>query len=184
METQTQEAESADPAIKAAFMQGQITRQDRRAVIDSETVKGLFLVNGGGAIAILALLQAMWGSPEAPRLIPWILAGLALLMIGLLLALAVNPIRHTCALKWEGWFTYGDKNQMKEGDSLSKKFRRLSYASIACFGLALGTVIVGSWKHLPAPAQVEKSCATATPTAVSLMAPPNDLRPAPLQFLR
>ena len=149
MGTETQEAEGAGPAIKAAFMQGQITRQDRRAVIDSEAVKGLFLVNGGGAIAILAFLQAMWGRPDAPGLIPWILAGLALLMIGLLLALVVNPIRHTCALKWEGWFTYRDKNQMKEGESLSKKFRRLSYASIACFGLAIATVIVGSLKHLP-----------------------------------
>lgn len=35
-----------------------------RAQIDSENVKGLLLINGGGAVALIAFLPAVIGKPE------------------------------------------------------------------------------------------------------------------------
>jgi len=72
-----------------------------RAQIDTETVKGLLLINGGGAIAFLAFLPTVLGKQEYEALAKAILFGLLLCQLGLLSAVIHNRLRRVCALRYE-----------------------------------------------------------------------------------
>ena len=51
-----------------------------------EGFKGLVLINGGGAAALAAFLQAIWDKPTAAGLRIYLLAGIASLLLGAALA--------------------------------------------------------------------------------------------------
>ena len=53
----------------------------------NEGAKGLILVNGAGAAALLAFLQALWGKDGAAALAEWVLYGTAVLATGV----AIGP---------------------------------------------------------------------------------------------
>lgn len=72
-----------------------------RAQIDTENVKGLILINGGGAIALLAFLPHILGEPEFVPLAKAILWGLLLFQVGLLTAIVHNRLRRVCSLVYE-----------------------------------------------------------------------------------
>ena len=72
-----------------------------RAQIDTETVKGLLLINGGGAVALLAFLPAVLGKQEYAVLAKAILIGLLLCQLGLVFAVIHNRLRRVCALRYE-----------------------------------------------------------------------------------
>lgn len=72
-----------------------------RAQIDTEVVKGLLLLNGGGAVAILALLPAVIGKPEFGALSQAILWALLIFQFGLVCALIHNRFRRLCSLEYE-----------------------------------------------------------------------------------
>lgn len=72
-----------------------------RAQIDSENVKGLLLINGGGAVALLAFLPTVLGKPEYAVLAKAILIGLLLFQFGLLAAVLHNRLRRVCSLVYE-----------------------------------------------------------------------------------
>ena len=74
---------------------------DIRAGIDTETVKGLLLLNGGGAVAFLAFLPAVIGREEYAALAIAILIGLLLCHLGLLFAVIHNRLRRVCNLRYE-----------------------------------------------------------------------------------
>jgi hypothetical protein len=71
-----------------------------RAQIDSENVKGLLLMNGGGAIALLAFLPHILGDPEFSALAHAILWSLLTFQGGLLFAISHNRLRRVCSLKY------------------------------------------------------------------------------------
>ena len=52
-----------------------------RAAITTEGVRGLFLLNGGGALALLAFLQAVW--EKHPALAKLALIGIGTFAVGL-----------------------------------------------------------------------------------------------------
>lgn len=72
-----------------------------RAAIDTENVKGLLLINGGGAVALLAFLPAVLGKPEYAPLTKAILWGLLFYQVGLLSAVVHNHLRRVCSLVYE-----------------------------------------------------------------------------------
>ena len=72
-----------------------------RAQIDTETVKGLLFVNGGGAVAFLAFLPSVLGKQEYSALAKAILIGLLLCQVGLLSAVIHNRLRRICSLAYE-----------------------------------------------------------------------------------
>src|SRR5690606_41401356 len=61
-----------------------------RADVLTESVKALLLVNGGGAVALLAFLQSIWSNTALARVT---LGGIALMGAGLVFALLVQPFR-------------------------------------------------------------------------------------------
>lgn len=72
-----------------------------RAQIDTENVKGLLLINGGGAVALIAFLPSVLGKPEFAVLAKAILWALLLFQIGLLAAVVHNRLRRVCSLVYE-----------------------------------------------------------------------------------
>jgi hypothetical protein len=68
-----------------------------RAQIDTESVRNVMLVNGGGSVALLALLPAILGTP---LVFPLFLA-LAIWLFGLTLAVTHSVLRRKCSLVYE-----------------------------------------------------------------------------------
>ena len=74
---------------------------DIRAQIDTENVKGLLIVNGGAAIALLAFLPGVIDKPVYETLARAILWGLLIFQLGLVFAIVHNHLRRICSLKYE-----------------------------------------------------------------------------------
>lgn len=68
-----------------------------RAQIDTESVRNVMLVNGGGSVALLALLPAILGTP----LVFGVLLTLAIWLFGLTLAVSHSVLRRKCSHVYE-----------------------------------------------------------------------------------
>jgi hypothetical protein len=73
----------------------------QRAQMDIETLRGLLIANGGGAVALLAVLPSVLDRPGYEPLAYAMLAGLLVLMFGVALAIAYNIFRRRCSLEYE-----------------------------------------------------------------------------------
>jgi hypothetical protein len=72
-----------------------------RAQIDTENVKGLLIVNGGAAIALLAFLPGILDRPGYEPLARAIFWGLLIFQVGLLFGIFHNRLRRICSLRYE-----------------------------------------------------------------------------------
>ena len=64
-----------------------------------EGAKGLLLMNGGGAVALLAFLQAIW--KDNPRLAKYIVVSIAVLAVGVLLAGVFHFFRYQASFNFQ-----------------------------------------------------------------------------------
>lgn len=76
-----------------------------RAQIDTENVKGLLLINGGAAVALIAFLPAVLGKPQFDSLTRAVLIALLMFQLGLLSAVVHNRLRRICSLTYEAAWT-------------------------------------------------------------------------------
>lgn len=113
-----------------------------RAQVMTEGVNGLFIINGGGAVALLGFLQAIW--KQDPALARLTLIGLAFLSTGIVFAAVVNFIR----IKH---LHIADPNKKVE----VKDYRRVKMirdicivCSIACFAFACLVLVSGGLRFL------------------------------------
>lgn len=108
------------------------TRQRDEAA--TELVKSLLVINGGGAGALLAFLQATWITDRSlarPTII-----GILILSFGAVAGTAFHFFRHQAS-----WYRqHGD-------DGKWAKFRRfyLVSASVSLFAFLIGMFVVGIW---------------------------------------
>jgi hypothetical protein len=65
-----------------------------KAEMEAQGFRGLTLINGGAAVALGALLQAIVGKPEAQALIPWVLYGVALNAAGVAFTAPIFWVRY------------------------------------------------------------------------------------------
>lgn len=72
-----------------------------RAQIDSEVTRGLLLVNGGAAVALMAFLPHVIGDDALRPLAVGSVAALGPLAVALFLAVASNRLRRVCSLRYE-----------------------------------------------------------------------------------
>jgi hypothetical protein len=72
-----------------------------RAQIDTENVKGLLLINGGAAIALLAFFPSVLDKPGYESLARAILWSLLIFQAGLFFAVVHNRLRRICSLRYE-----------------------------------------------------------------------------------
>jgi hypothetical protein len=72
-----------------------------RAQIDTEVVKGLLIINGGGAVALMAFLPSVLDKPDYETLVKAILVALLVFLVGLVFAVIHNRLRRECSLTFE-----------------------------------------------------------------------------------
>lgn len=72
-----------------------------RAQIDTENVKGLLLINGGGTVALLAFLPTILGKPQFEPLLRAVVLALLTFHFGLVTAVIHNRLRRVCSLHYE-----------------------------------------------------------------------------------
>jgi hypothetical protein len=101
-----------------------------RANLLTEAFKGILVVNGGGVIALLAFLQAIWDKNAPLRQI--VLVGIAWMLGGLVVALLSILLRFQHS-------KFGEKHDKKEKHSklirvlLMFSYTGLLYGSVFCF---------------------------------------------------
>ncbi len=101
-----------------------------------EGVKGLFMMNGGGAVAMLAFLQAIW--KENPQLAKYVVWCIAFLATGVFMAGLVQFFRYHASFNFQGG-----------RHRASKVYRFLylttAYGSLAAFVVGVSVVVSGAW---------------------------------------
>ena len=120
-------------------MADDLYKLQRRDDMTNHGVRGLFLLNGGGAVALLALLQQIWS--DAPELAQYVVYGLIPMALGVSAAAGIHFIRVESALSWND--TSG------KGKMLAAFHRWLSRGSIFCFLVGISIVIIGALGSLP-----------------------------------
>lgn len=101
-----------------------------------EGVKGLFLMNGGGTVAMLAFLQAIW--KENPQLAKYVLVCIAFLTIGVFLAGLVQFFRYHASFNFQD----GRHGAFKVYRFL---YLAAAYGSLAAFLVGVSVVVSGAW---------------------------------------
>lgn len=74
--------------------------RETRATIDTETVRGLLLVNGGGAVALLAFLPGLLMEAEFLSLSKATIYAIFTFQCGLIFAVIHNRLRGLCSLQY------------------------------------------------------------------------------------
>jgi len=77
------------------------TGMEIRARIDADIIKALILINGGAAVALLALLPYVLGRGDLHSFAVAILRALLMFMFALLSAVVSSVFRRKCSLEWE-----------------------------------------------------------------------------------
>lgn len=101
-----------------------------------EGVKGLLLINGGGATAMLAFLQATWTTK--PQLARYIVGCIAFLAAGLFLAGLVQLFRYQASFSFQS----GRSRPFRIYRCL---YLTAAYASLVAFLLGVLTLLRGAW---------------------------------------
>ncbi len=112
-----------------------------RAQILNEGMKGLFLMNGGGAVALATWLQAVWGQEWAAPMIRWQVYGMAVFALGIFFGAFVPVARYLGSLhkntltprKNPWWWTH----------------LIATVLSILSFAVASGLIVCGALRALP-----------------------------------
>jgi len=104
-----------------------------------EGVKGLFLMNGGGAVAMLAFLQAIW--KDRPVLAKCVVVCIAFFAAGVLFAGFVQFFRYHASFNFQG----GRLSAFRIYRCL---YLTAAYLSLAAFFVGLLVVVSGTWRSL------------------------------------
>jgi hypothetical protein len=80
-----------DPDAQKVMLDRANTITEVKNQILSEGIKGLFLINGGGAVALATWLQAVWDKPWAAPMLTWQLYGMSVYALGVFFG-AFSPL--------------------------------------------------------------------------------------------
>lgn len=76
------------------------TGGETRAAIDTEAARGLLLVNGGGAVALLAFLSSIIDKPHLHTLVSAVMVAVFFLQVGLVAVVIHNRLRRLCSAQY------------------------------------------------------------------------------------
>ncbi len=124
------------------------TETKRRDEMYIHGVRALLLLNGGGAVALLAFLGQVWGNSKS--LPPGIIHGMSYLVVGCGIAGVIHFLRYETSLHWKKTVKlWNGKYNLRIGKCLSILSIALVVASILCFLWGLKLVIAGAISHFP-----------------------------------
>ena len=132
-----------------------------RAQIDTENLKGLLLVNGGGVVALLTFFPLILGKPCYASLAQGVLWAILSCQSGLVFALVHNRLRRICSLTYE-------RHNYKPPPCRKLPFRWLRsqepcvcHASILFMWLSLGAFLMAGVLVLVRGLEVVAKCSQA-----------------------
>ena len=104
--------------------------------------KALLLLNGGGAVALLAFLQAIWIKHAMSALVAWIVAALVCLVLGAATAGAVHFLRYMTSMTYQ-------QEGADEGRKMTRVHGWATIISFIFFLFGMGIVIGRAFLNLP-----------------------------------
>jgi hypothetical protein len=104
-----------------------------------ELIKALLILNGGGAVALLAFLQAVWTDSRA--LARPTICAIAALAIGALLAAASHLFRYEASWHWQ-------RGEIDRWSRDRRIYLLLPSLSLALFVVGVAIVVVGAVRAL------------------------------------
>jgi hypothetical protein len=113
------------------------TRQ--RAEITTQGIRGLLLINGGGAAALLAFLQAIWDKDSA--LAAYVVTAIAWLGFGIFVAGLSFFLRYHTSLAWQGLGRDHWRSRWLSRTSVASW-----YVSLVAFVIGLYWIVSGAWR--------------------------------------
>ncbi len=116
----------------------------RRDGMTAHGLRAVLLLNGGGAVALLAFLQAIWSETTAENLVPWVIVG----MIPLLVGAAAGGWVHF--QRYEASEIYQMKSREKARKA-TKHHKRLTRVAFGLFILGMAIVVIGALLNQPKP---------------------------------
>lgn len=109
----------------------------------NEGSKGLVLINGGGAVALAAFLQAIWDKDAAAPMRLWVLVGICWLLVGTALAALIFVTRYLGS--------FDDRNIQPNAKRWWRSQMVLTIASVLFFLIGMGFAVAGGfvalWTH-------------------------------------
>ncbi|MBI3355996.1 MAG: hypothetical protein HY038_04360 [Nitrospirae bacterium] len=127
----------ADKEGNSGLLASDFTEQRNDAL--REGVKGLFLINGGGAVAMLAFLQAIW--KDQPQLAKPVIECISIFAFGLFLAGLVQFFRYHASFNFQS----GRSRAFRVYRCL---YLGVAYSSLVAFFVSTLVVIAGAWCSL------------------------------------
>lgn len=109
------------------------TRQ--RDELGKEGVRGILLINGGGAVALLAFLQAIWSKDV--RLAEYVVHGISLLAFGVFLAGLASFLRYHSSFNFQ-------QGKLRRWLWFRRAYIGCWYSSLLCFLIGIAIVVVGA----------------------------------------
>ena len=124
----------ANSEVPSELQDSDFTEQRNEAL--REGVRGLFLINGGGAVTMLAFLQAIW--KDQPLLAKYVVVCISFLAVGVFLPGLVQFFRYHASFNFQGG---------RLGAFRVYRFLYLAagYTSLAMFLIGLIIVVSGAW---------------------------------------
>lgn len=114
----------------------------RRDSMAEHGLKALLLLNGGGAVALLAFLQAIWVKEAMLPLVPWIVTAILSLVLGAATAGAVHFLRYMASMTYQ-------KEGADEGRKITRVHGWATIFSFVFFLVGMGIVVLGAFLNLP-----------------------------------
>lgn len=143
------------------------TEYNTKAAIEAQGYKGLGLINGGAAVALGALLQAVINKPEAVSVVPFILSGIVFNIAGITAASIIFWVRYN---QWVYEKQY-DKF-MKDNPWWAWRWY-LAGISLLCFVVGMGVAVWGGFTRLNLASAPVTAIQVAPPSPASSKTPSN-----------
>ena len=117
-------------------------KYETKSELEGQGFKGLLLINGGAAIALAALFQAVISKAEAVEFVPWVLAGVVANILGVASAAIIFWVRYM-QVKYEA-----DHGKFFWENPWWPWRWYLGGFSVLCFLVAMGLVAYGGFTKL------------------------------------
>jgi hypothetical protein len=118
-----------------------ISEYEQRSAALRESAKGLALVNGGGAVALGALLGQLW--EKAPAIRSWVLSGILCLVAGVAFASVLSYLRYRSTF-------HPDRHKIGASPWWQAQ-KWCTVLSVAAFALGMVLAVIGGFLALCAP---------------------------------
>jgi hypothetical protein len=117
-----------------------VDRANRRAELHTAGIKGMFILNGGGVLALLTFLtQVVQDDSETRCIVHYTIAAIGLLLLGLA---ALVPINH---LRYEASRLFDHIETKPKGRKYGLAHRLLFYFSMLLFVCGVSVALAGVW---------------------------------------